>query len=74
MSQVTIYLPEKVAREARRRARKLNTSLSAYVAQLLERETVERPWPKAFVDLLQHGHGDVVEPPDPPPEDIEALR
>jgi hypothetical protein len=73
MAQVTIYLPEELIEEAREQAKSAERSLSAWVAELVRRETTAKEWPKSFVDLLTHGGGDLVEPDDPPPEDIEAL-
>ena len=73
MAQVTIYLPDELIEEARERARSAERSLSAWVGELVRRETTVREWPKSLVDLLAHGRGDLVEPDDPPPEDIEAL-
>ena len=73
MAQVTIYLPEELIDEAREHAKSAERSLSAWVAELVRRETTAKEWPKSFVDLLTHGGGDLVEPDDPPPEDIEAL-
>lgn len=60
-------------KEARERARNEERSLSAWIAELVRRETTGKVWPKSFVDLLNHGGGDLVEPDDPPPEDIEAF-
>ncbi len=73
MAQLTIYLPEDLIKEARERARNEERSVSAWIAELVRRETTGRVWPKSFVDLLNHGEGDLVEPDDPPPEDIEAF-
>ena len=73
MAQVTIYLPDELIEEARERAKNAERSLSAWVGELIRRETTARDWPKSLVDLLTHGGGDLVEPDDPPPEDIEAL-
>ncbi len=73
MAQVTVYLPEKTASEARRQAAQLKKSLSAYVAGLIEQDTVRSEWPAGFVELLTRGGGDLVVPADPPPEDVEGL-
>jgi cytochrome P450 len=74
MAQLTIYLSEPAAREARRRARRRGKSLSAYIAELLERETARHRWPRDLVALLREGKGDLVEPDDPPPEPVERIR
>ena len=73
MAQVTIYLPDNLIQEARQRAKNKERSLSAWVAELVRRETTAQAWPKSLVDLLNHGGGSLVEPDDPPPEDIEAF-
>ena len=66
MAQLTIYLTEDVAQQVRARAQRAGKSLSAYVADVLERDAGGNVWPTDFVDLLGHGHGDLVEPEDPP--------
>ena len=73
MAQVTIYIPDTLIEEARERARGVDRSLSAWVAELIRRETTSNEWPKSLVDLLTDGEGDLVEPDDPPPEDVEAF-
>ena len=72
MAQVTIYLPAKMLETARRRAGEENQSLSAWVSTLI-REATATEWPASFVELLNHGAGDIVEPDDPPPEDVDAI-
>jgi cytidylate kinase len=74
MAQVTIYLPDRVATAARRQAGRAGKSVSAWIAEVLERETGARRWPRALVDILTHGNADLVEPDDPPPEDMDSLR
>lgn len=74
MSQVTIYLPDEIAEKAKRSAARAKRSLSAYVAELITKDTVGSRWPKSFVELLDEGDGDIVEPEDPAPEDVEPLR
>ena len=74
MAQVTIYLPEKLAAASKRQAKRVNKSVSAWIAELIERETGTRQWPKALVEVLSHGRGSLQEPDDPPAEDIESVR
>ncbi len=74
MAQVTVYLPDKIAAAARRRAKKERKSLSAFVTELITRETAEGQWPRSLVELLRSGDADLVEPDDPPPEEVEALE
>ena len=73
MAQVTVYLPADVLEAARRRARDQHRSLSAWVSELIRRESVTE-WPENLKDLLRHGNADLIEPDDPPPEDVEVLR
>ena len=40
----------------------------------LVQDAVTTDWPQSFVDLLRQGASELVEPDDPPPEDIEPLR
>ena len=73
MAQVTIYLPADVLKAARTCAGQENKSLSAWVSTLI-REATATEWPEGLVNLLHHGSGDLVEPDDPPPEDVDAIR
>ena len=73
MAQVTVYLPQDVLDTARKLANEQNRSLSAWLSGLVRRETISE-WPESLVDLLHHGSADLLEPEDPPPEDIEAYR
>ena len=73
MPPVTIYLPADLMDAARKQAREGNRSLSAWVTALV-REATATEWPRGFVDLLRHGNGDLVEPADPPHEDVETFR
>jgi len=74
MAQVTIYLPGRLAAATRKHARRSGKSVSAWIADVLERETGARTWPAALLDVLGRGGADLVEPDDPPPEDPEPLR
>ena len=73
MAQVTIYLPADVLEAARRCAGEENRSLSAWVSTLIRGATATE-WPESLVNLLHHGSGDLVEPEDPPPQDVDAVR
>ena len=73
MAQVTVYLPADVLESARRCADQENRSLSAWVSGLI-REATATEWPGSLVDVLHHRGGDLVEPDDPPPEDVDAFR
>ena len=73
MAQITIYLPDDVAAHARQMAKRAKKSLSAYVGELLTRESSAGNWPSDLLDLLDRGRADLTEPDDPPPEDVEPL-
>ena len=73
MPPVTIYLPADLIDAARRQAGKRHRSLSAWVTALV-REATATEWPRGFVEILRRGSGDLVEPDDPPPEDVQTLR
>ncbi len=72
MAQVTVYLPEDVLAVARKRAKHQRKSLSAWVSARI-RESTSTEWPESLVDLLHHGTGDIVEPNDPPPRDLNLF-
>jgi hypothetical protein len=71
VAQVTIYLPEEIIAEVRLRARKAQKSLSAFIGEVLARETMQEQWPRPFVELISTPGGDLAEPEDPLPEDVE---
>jgi hypothetical protein len=73
MPAVTIYLPPDLIDAARKQASERNRSLSAWIGGLV-REATATEWPRELLDLLRHGSADLVEPDDPPPEDVETLR
>ena len=73
MAQVTVYLPDDVLAAARKCAENERRSLSAWVGARI-REATASEWPETLVDLLHHGAGDIEEPDDPPPEDLDLFR
>ena len=74
MAQVTVCLPAGVLAAARKCASEENRSLSAWVGTPIREATAaDAQWPGSLVDLPHHGSGDVVEPDDPPPEDVANL-
>jgi len=73
MPAVTIYLPPDLIDAARKQASVGKLSLSAWIGGLV-RDATATEWPRSLVDLLRHGNADLVEPDDPPPEDVETLR
>jgi hypothetical protein len=52
MAQVTIYLADDVAAEARKQARRADKPLSTFLAEIIEAHTKPATWPQAFVTLL----------------------
>ena len=73
MAQVTVYLPADVLEAARKCADQEKRSLSAWVSTLI-RDATATEWPESLVNLLHHGEGDIVEPVDPPPKDVDTFR
>ena len=73
MPPVTVYLPGDLIDAAHKEARGRNCSLSVWIGGLAQ-DAAASDWARSFVDLLHRGSGDLVEPDDPPPEDIEPLR
>lgn len=72
MPQVTIYLPEDVLQHARREARRLKLSLSAYMSSLATRAASPPTWSEEFLSLFG-SCPDLEEPSDPPPAPVESL-
>jgi hypothetical protein len=78
MAQVTIYLPDDVARDVKARARRAGKSLSAYLTTLARREGSRGArgddWPKEFWELFGSWEGDFPIPEDRPPQkDVDAF-
>ena len=73
MPPVTIYLPADLIDAARKHAGERHRSLSAWIAALV-REATATEWPRGFAEIIRRGSGDLIEPDDPPPEDVQALR
>ena len=70
---MTVYLPADVLEAARKCADQESRSLSAWVSTLI-RDATATEWPESLITLLNHGDGDLVEPADPPPKDVDAFR
>jgi hypothetical protein len=52
MAQVTIYLPDGIEKEARRRAKRARKSLSAFFAGLVLGDRRAKQWPRSFRALF----------------------
>ena len=71
MSQLTIYLPDDLAASLRRDAKRAGKSVSAYVADLATgRRGDKAHWPEGFARLYGACRGELVEPEDPPPDEL----
>jgi hypothetical protein len=73
VAQITIYVPDTVARKLRRDARKAKKSLSSYLTDLAAGESRSRTWPRWFFELEGSCRGSLAIPEDPPPEEPDAL-
>ena len=73
MAQITIYVPDDVARQLRSAARRAKKSLSAYLTELASGRSKPRAWPEWFFDLQGSCRGALKAPEDPPPEEPIAL-
>jgi hypothetical protein len=78
MAQVTIYLPDEVARDVRARAKRAGKSLSAYITELArgraQAKGGEGEWPQEFWRLFGSWEGPFPLPDDPPPRgDVDTF-
>jgi hypothetical protein len=73
VAQITIYVPDDVARKLRREAKKAKKSLSAYLTELAVGRSPPRSWPTWFFDLQGSCQGTLTVPEDPAPEEPTAL-
>lgn len=71
MAQITLYLPDKIARQLKKAATKSGQSVSAFVADLATRELAPGAWPASFEHLYGAWEGDFLVAPDPPPDHVE---
>ena len=58
MAQITFYLPDELAEQARTAARERRQSLSAYMAELASRDLRPSGWPAGFSALFGAWEGD----------------
>ena len=71
MAQVTIYVPDEVARQIRRDARRARKSVSAYIVDLIQRRERHCDWPSDFAKLF--GSCELPAVDDEPPEETPSL-
>ena len=69
VAQVTIYVPDEVARRLRREARRAKRSVSAYIVDLVQRRGGQGAWPSEFADLFGSCQLPAIDdaPPEEPP-------
>lgn len=72
VAQITLYVPDAIAKKLRADARRAKKSLSAYVTELAAGSR-ERGFPKWFLELEGSCRGTLVVPDDPPPEEADEL-
>jgi hypothetical protein len=73
VAQLTIYMPDEVAEQVRKAARRAHLSVSSYLTELASRSLKPRQWPEGFAGLYGSWEGDFPEPEDAPPTEPEAL-
>ena len=71
MSQLTIYMPDDVVQELKRRAKKERLSVSAYVTALVKREAAPT-WSKTFLSSFGAWKGEGIEEPEELPLERRA--
>ena len=71
MAQITIYLPDDMARRIKREARRRRKSVSAFITDLATERSPTPTWPKEFLALQGRCKGSLEAPEDPPPEDVQ---
>jgi hypothetical protein len=69
VAQLTIYVPDDVARRLKREARRAKKSVSAYLTEIATRRRGAPVWPPGFFELAGSLHGALERPEDPPPEE-----
>lgn len=58
MTQLHCYVPEEIAKQAQRRAKKSGLSLSRYLAELVKRDAAAGTgWPEGYFDLFGKWEG-----------------
>ena len=68
LAQITLYVPDAVARKLRADARRAKKSLSAYVTELAGGRRTSA-FPASFFELEGSARGSLVLPDDPPPDE-----
>jgi hypothetical protein len=70
VAQITIYVPDEIAKALRREARLAKKSLSQHLTELATGpRNKAASWPKGFFELQGSCQGSLEIPDDPPPEE-----
>jgi len=70
MAQITIYLPDDVARRIKREAKRCKKSVSAFIVDLAHERRASPVWPDDFFRLQGSCKGSLKVPDDPPPDEL----
>jgi hypothetical protein len=70
VAQITIYLPDELARRIKKEARRRQKSVSAFIADLATGRSKARTWPRGFFALQGCCGGTLEVPEDPPPDEL----
>ena len=74
MKKISASLPDDVLPGGgRRRADVKRRNLSLWPSARVQETAADR-WTESLVDLLRHGSGDIVEPDDPQPREVNLFR
>ena len=73
MARITVYIPDDVERELRKRAKRVGGSLSSFVAGLIRSQGLTRGWPDEFIGLFGSWEGSFPVPEDSPPDDVRFV-
>lgn len=73
MAQLTIYVPDPLARKLKRAAARSRMSVSAYLTELATRALEPQEWPASFVETFGSWEGPLPQIDDPPPDEPPPL-
>jgi metal-responsive CopG/Arc/MetJ family transcriptional regulator len=74
MAQLNVYVPDKLAEEIRKMAKREGKSLSAFLVDLVRQRLGGERWPKGFfTEVVGRWKGEFPEVKRPPPEEREGL-
>ena len=70
VAQITIYVPDDVARRIKREAKLRKKSVSAFIAELAAGSGASPGWPRDFFRIQGSCKGSLAVPEDPPPDEL----